>query len=173
MRLGRKPEPKRLLWYSITWQDAAPSAPYLCCFSSFGAAWCRTERRFFVRRLHQAAPKLRAPVCGFIPVCGFLIWHGACNLINLALWYKSALLELRRSKLARSPKSRIIFLIAFMIFYELNIWFFNELNLLVYFIYVVFMISGFNICVCCILQHLEAGTLPKTLGNHKNIINFI
>ena len=37
MRLGRKPEPKRLLWYSITWQDAAPSAPYLCCFSSF---WC-------------------------------------------------------------------------------------------------------------------------------------
>ena len=134
----------------------------------FGAAWCRTERRFFARRLHQAAPKLRAPVCGFIPVCGFLIWHGACNLINLALWYKSALLELRRSKLARSPKSRIICFIVF--FNDFFLWiqymFFYESNLLVYFIYGFLMfflkISGFNTCVCCILQHLEAGTLPKT-----------
>ena len=51
-------------------------------------------------------------------------------------------IELRRSKLARSPKSRIIFFYRFfMIFLWIQfMFFFYELNLLVYFIYVFFMI---------------------------------
>ena len=85
-------------------------------------------------------------------------------------------LKLRHSKLARSPKSRIMFFIVcvklFFLRFQYVCFFMNSIYWYISFMFfnVFSMISGFNKCFWCILQHLEAGTLPKTFENHKQII---